>query len=393
MNVLEVTCICLDVFRGKDMGMKGKFIVYEDFIEGNLTGIQRKIMSQIRVFNEQGLKCERKFLPRGDEKCGIFIGALLGLFPGTNIFPVWQDEEEFAKLDYIYFRRPLAVTAAMQKFLKKIKALNPNIKVVMEIPTYPYDGELQTVSLFPFLCKDRFNRKKLVGLVDALAVIGGENLEKEIWGLPVISFQNGYDIREVEIAEEPKDNECIDLCCIAMFQPWHGYERLLLGMENYYKNGGMREIKCHMIGEGKELNKYKAIAESKYLKERVVFYGRKSGKELADLYNIMDIGVCSLGMYKIKGLGDVVSVLKSREYMAKGLPMIAGCKIDVFQHRDLDFVCEFENDDSLLNMDRVIAFYDSLQQKKGLRKIVRQFALDNVDMAVTMKPVIDYIKG
>lgn len=373
--------------------MRGQFIVYEDFDENNLTGIQRKIMSQIRVFNENGLQCERKFLPRGDEKCGALLGALTRFLPGFNIFPVWQGEEEFSKLDFIYFRRPLAMTSAMRKFLKKIKRLNPNIKIIMELPTYPYDGELQTIRLFPFLCKDRFNRTKLEGLIDGLTVIAGEKITEKIWGLPTIAFQNGYDVQNVEIAKEPGNKESIDICCVAMFQPWHGYERLLVGMRQYYENGGTREIKCHMIGEGRELNKYKGIAKNEYLERRVIFHGRQSGKELADLYDGMDIGVCSLGSYKRKDLGNISSELKSREYMAKGIPIITGCKIDIFQDKDVDFVCEFENNDSPLDVNQIIDFYNLLQQQKELRNIIRQFALENVDMSVTMQPVIGYVKS
>lgn len=372
--------------------MKGCFIVFEKFEEGKLTGIQQKILSQIKAFNQEGLHCEKKYLPRGDEKIGVFIGALLSLIPGANMFPVWQDEEEFAKLDYIYFRRPIAVTSAMRKFFKRVKERNPNIRIVMELPTYPYDGELQTVFLFPFLWKDRFNRKKLIGLVDAITVISAENTEREIWGIPAIPFQNGYDVGRVEIAEMPEDKNCIHLSCIAMFQPWHGYERLLLGMQQYYENGGKREIKCHMIGEGLELKKYKKIAENKHLKDRVIFHGKQSGEQLDQLYNQMDIGVCSLGIYKINVSGSV-SVLKSREYMAKGLPMITGCPIDVFEGKDVDFVCEFENNDSILDVNAIIAFYDRIHQKENLRASIRQFAMETVDMTHTMKPVIDLIKN
>lgn len=372
--------------------MKGQFIVYEKFSEENMTGIQRKMMNQVRIFNQNGLQCEKKYLPRGDEKCGVLAGAFLSLFPRVNKYPVWQEEDEFAALDFIYFRRPIAMSYAMRKFLRKIKNINPNIKIVMEIPTYPYDGELQSLSLFPFLCKDWYNRRKMQGLIDRLVVISGGSIENKIWGIPVIPMQNGYDVQNVEIAEEPCDKSCINICCVAMFQPWHGYERLLLGMQKYYENGGKREIKCHMVGEGQERLRYEKIAENIHLKNRVIFYGKQSGEQLSVLYNGMDIGVCSLGSYKRKDLGEVSSELKSREYMAKGIPLIVGSKIDVFQNKAVDFVCEFENDDSILDLERIIKFSDSLQLQKGLRKRIREFALEKVDMSITMKPVIDYIK-
>ena len=372
--------------------MEGRFIVYEKFQEGNLTGIQQKMLTQIRVFNQYGLSCEKKYLPRGDEKYGTFFGALLSLLPWVNKFPVWQQEEEFAKMDFLYFRRPIAMSLAMRKFLKRIRKHNPAIKVVMEIPTYPYDGELQTPSLFPFLLKDRHNRKKMAGLIDALAVVSGGGLEEKIWGIPAIPMQNGYDVQGVKPIERRVEHDCINLCCIAMFQPWHGYERLLLGLQRYYERGGDREIVCHFIGEGTELNLYQKIAKNQHLKQRVVFYGKQSGERLAKLYQKMDIGVCSLGSYKRKDLGGVLSELKSREYMAKGLPVIVGSKIDVFQNRCPDFVCEFENNESILDVERIVSFYDSRQSKEDWAKEIRQFALEHVDMSITMKPVIAFLE-
>ncbi len=36
--------------------------------------------------------------------------------------------------------------------------------------------------------------------------------------------------------------------------PWHGYERLLEGLANYYHKGGISNIVIYMVGDGRELH-------------------------------------------------------------------------------------------------------------------------------------------
>ncbi len=372
--------------------MKGYFVTFEDLSNSKLSGVQRKMLFQIEVFNKNNLGCTSYYMSDGSEKIGRLPAGVMALMPYGNFFPRWNKKISMDGIDYIYFRHPIFINWAMRHFLKHLKKSNPKLKVVMEIPTYPYEKEYNALFLKPFLFKDRYNRQKLSGLVDALAVVSPPENLKTIWGLPVIPFQNGYDVESVAISKKVMDGKEIHLLCIAMFNRWHGYERLLNGLIEYYQNGGQRKIICHFAGDGPELKNYKQIAEHEAIRNHVIFYGRLYTEELDALYDKIDIGICSLGLYKIDILG-VSSVLKVREYVAKGIPVVVANETDIFQRCQPDFVCQFNNDDSVIEIDKIVDFYDRMCGIKDLKNKIRTFAKENVDINVTLKPIVDYIKG
>lgn len=372
--------------------MKGYFITYDDLSDPKLSGVQRKILFQIKAFNNAGLNCKPYCLPYEQKKLSRILAGIKALLPYGNAFPKWDKKMSVEGIDYLYFRHPDVLSWAFRQFAKCMKKSNPHLKIIMEIPTFPYDKEYSNIFYRPFLIKDRYNRQKLGGLVDALAVVSPPEDMKTIWGLPVIPFQNGYDVESVAISKKVMDGKEIHLLCIAMFNRWHGYERLLNGLIEYYQKGGKRKIICHFAGEGPELKKYKQIAEHEAIRDHVIFYGRLYTDELDALYDKIDIGICSLGLYKIDILG-VSSVLKVREYVAKGIPVVVANETDIFQDCQPDFVCQFNNDASTIEVDKIVDFYDRMYKIKDLKNIIRSFAKEKVDINVTLNPIIDYIKG
>lgn len=93
---------------------------------------------------------------------------------------------------------------------------------------------------------------------------------------------------------------------------------------------------------------------------------------------------------------STISSLKSVEYLAKGLPVISGCVEDIMEYEEgKKFFKIFPNDESIIDMEQVIDFYDSICEvsDKGLHKEIREYAKKTVDMSVVMKPVINYILG
>lgn len=129
-----------------------------------------------------------------------------------------------------------------------------------------------------------------------------------------------------------------------------------------------------------------------HLQENVIFYGEKTGRELDDIYNMCNIAIASLGMYKIGY--KTANSLKVREYMAKGLPVITGCPVDIMQTGDFKYYYEFPNNDTSIDMNELVTFFDKVYQKKEKDIIyeIRQYAVKYCDMVYAMKPVIDYFK-
>jgi glycosyltransferase involved in cell wall biosynthesis len=391
LTLLSTECLKMSCWKGDIM--RGIFLYFKEINLKNPTGIDKKVLAQIKTLNSVGLNCKLVSLSSGlkNDKRGL-VDKIKSRLPYHNSNPRWEYIEEFDDLDYLYFRRPTAISIHMRKVLKAIRQRNPRIKIIMEIPTFPYDKELRmTWKDYPISWKDKYNRRYLKGQVDRIVLISGDNID-EVFGIPVLRLYNGVDLNLITPRKAVHD-DTIDLCAVAMFAKWHGYDRVIRGLHNYYETGKKRDIKLHMIGAGHELNNYKKLVDDLRLQNHVIFYGMKSGEELDCIYDKMDIGLDVFGMYR-KNLSIAYS-LKGREYLAKGLPVISGCLIDVFEsNRDFKYYLEFPNDETPIDMNNVIEFYDGIYSRENAKEIInsiRNFAEKNCDITVAMRNVKEYL--
>lgn len=371
----------------------GVYIHDETYDKHAPTGVGRKITYQIAALERAGMSCSEVVLADGREHLPRLLAKMFLVLPFTNYYPRWDWTDEYAKADFLYIRRPLYVNYGMLKTLRRIKKANDRVKIVMEIPTYPFSREYTSLLRRYYLLRDIVNRLKLRGLVDRIAVIGN-NKYQSIWGIPAVDFINGYDVQGALPRHKKRETGQIHLGCIAMFSPWHGYDRLLSGLVDYYMSGGNREIIIHMVGEGPELDRYKGMAKNPHLADRVMFHGMLNGSSLRKIYDLLDIGVTSLGNYR-KNI-DLSSELKSREYLAVGVPMITGCTTDVLSAGSFPYFLQFPNDPSNIDFFKVEDFYDTIYRNRSAEQItmeIRRFAFETIDINKTFLPVIDYLNS
>ena len=300
--------------------------------------------------------------------------------------------EEFDDPAFVYIRR---VTADKKfvAFLRKIKKKYPSCKIIEEIYSYPYEAdEYQRFIDKPSLWKDRHYRKQLKLYVDRFVTYSDD---KEIFGVKTINQMNGINVNSIpRIKRKDEKKDTLDLIFVGYMQKHHGLERIIQGLRDYYNDNKQKRIVIvHLVGEGPEIALYKELTGKYNLSSKVIFHGKKYGEELDAVYDMCDVGISSLGFYKINI--QVSSALKSREYLAKGMPMINGNPTDVFEKYDCDFYKEFPNNDSPIDIDSVVAWYYALLEKyenaEKLSIAIRQYALEHIDNSVTIKPVRDFI--
>ena len=92
----------------------------------------------------------------------------------------------------------------------------------------------------------------------------------------------------------------------------------------------------------------------------------------------------------------ISSTLKTREYLAKGLPFVYSGSIDVFEGRDVDFCLRVPADESPLDIEQVVRFYRSLVSNRTERELVeriRKFAELHVSMDAAMETVSRYFQS
>lgn len=379
---------CLEKCRG--MEMKGIYIYFSYIDKETPSGIDKKVLAQLSVFEKAGLNCKVVVFPY----IHSIYTKIVGRIPFTNVDPKWVYDDRFKEIDFLYFRRPFYKSFGLRKFLRKVKKSNPKVKVVEEIPTFPYDHELTASPMnYPLWIKDKYNRKRMQEIVDRFAVIG-EGYGRLLWGVPVIPLINGIVADKIAVKRDMHEDGCIRMVCVSSFEFWHGYDRVLEGLGRYYQTKHSYKIYLYMVGDGAQRNIYNEIVKKYSIDDYVFFEGECTGEKLEQIYDMADIALECFGMYR-KNM-SISSSLKSREYLAKGLPVVAGCKNDIFQNNTFPYYLEMPNDDSIINIEEIVRFYNACypdeESHRNVIMTIRKFAEENIDMNVTMKNIINYIK-
>ncbi len=371
--------------------MKGLFVNCKEYNDENdlkTCGVMKKVYSQVKVLKKH-FEVEHMLINLKGIDGNLFTKIWRRL-PFTAVGAKWKYNEKFANLDFIYFRKS-EIDYPTIKLLKTVKKKNPNCKIVFEIPTYPFKTEEYTsLKDLPFRIKSNVNCKRLKKCVDRIATFAPD---REIFGVKTINTINGLDFDECPLRNVNEDVSEINMIAVASLHKAHGYDRMIKGIGEYYKNGGTRPIKFHIVGSGSVVGEYKNLIKNYGLDDKVILYGRKSGKELDEIYDKSNLGIDCLFLH-IKNV-KTNSTLKAREYGAKGLPMVSEIQIDCFP-KDFPYATYLPKDDSPANVEDVIAFFDGVYNGKSVLEIskeIRETAEKLCSMDVSLKPIIEYIKG
>jgi len=374
--------------------MKSSYnIAYIDFGEkigqDSFCGIERKKCAQIRELGTIGNVKREKFSPKHQTSLLWRVCKRLPFFP--SMLAYYYNPNEMDNTDIFYYRRDLIDRYAI-KFFKEAKDRNPECLVILEIPTYPYDKELKGIKQLPFLYKERWNRKKLYKYVDKVATLTDDTA---IFGIPAIKIRNGIDFTRIGLREVScEEDKIIHAIFIGNFQFWHGLDRLIQGIKNYYKSGRVqRKFILHIVGALGELESDSTLAtdiEDLSAAGYIKAYGKLNMRDVEDVYDKVSLAFGSLGIHRIHR-GQANSSIKSREYGAKGLPIISGCLIDYIPE-DYPYFLQVGEDDTSIDIAAVVAFHDNIYSKgyEEVAKEIREFAQERCSSAAMMKPIIDY---
>lgn len=352
---------------------------------GPESGVERKVRAQHRALS-QYVDCELVILPAAHYS-GSLAEKIIRRLPYTAAWRKWKYKGEFDDADFLYIRQ-VYHDDAFVRYLRAVRKRNPKIRIVYELPTYPYDGETQlSLANAAFILKERLSRRRAARYIDRIVTFYGQ---KEIWNVPCIDLINGYDFSSVELPRRRKSG-AIHVISVALTAAWHGYDRFLAGMADYYEHGGAEDIVYHYVGS--IMPEHEAFVREHRLESHVIFHGKKSGEELRNLMRQSFIGIDVLGGHRKDY--PVSSSLKSREYFAYGMPVITSSRID-FLPEDSKYQLLVSYDDSPVDIENVLRYYHFLYDNKELNKLaedVRSYAKDRCDISITMKPVVDWLLG
>lgn len=362
---------------------------YIHFNARDTVGVSKKIDMQLTSFRKYYTMSEIDIKMSTKSK----IKNALAVFPFFCI--KWDYSKAYQDIidpDFIYIRRASG-DRKHYIFLKYIKEKYPNCKIIVEIPTYPFWRESLQSIMGVMLIKDYYNYwTRLNKYIDRIVTYSSD---EKIFGIETICVKNGINVCEVNSIKEcvEYDESKLNILAVAVLKPHHGYERLFQGLSFYYKNGGTRDILVRIVGEGPEKEYYEKLADELQLQEHVCFMGAQYGESLQRIYDVSDIAVSALGFYK-DGVTKS-SALKVREYLAEGLPVISGAREDAFDDTDGKYCVQFPNDSSMIDIEKVVCFYDQLRIGKTrmqLAQDIRNMAYKTIDNEITLEPIRKYIE-
>lgn len=376
--------------------MKILFLVYHGFSE--VSGISKKIHYQVKGLLENGHEvhlCYYDFDNRG-HRCRFVDEEVIkdygkGMLAGLRQRIDYDCIYDYCKLNdiqLIYARCFQNANPWLIRFFRRIKDLG--IKSVTEIPTYPYDAEFVG---FPFMTRmglkiDQLFRCQLYQQMNAIVTFSDA---EQIFGQRTIRISNGVDMDSIPLHDyqAPSDGS-IHLIGVAEVHYWHGYDRLIAGLGEYYKNTvNPRQVYFHIVGGVWKSEMYDSIHAPGFaelmdiygIRDKVIFHDQLFGEELNQVFNQCCFAIGSLARHR-SGI-SVIKTLKNREYATRGIPFIYSEQDSDFDHQP--YVIKASQDESPIDIQQILDFVDTHPVKPNeIRKTV-----EHLSWKIQMKRVID----
>ena len=346
-----------EVFE-KERMKKVLFLIFHGFDPNN--GISKKISYQVDAFKKCGMNVHLCYMDEKDTKKRIINGDVIADY-GNGLLSKILKRTDFSaisnyvkknQIDLVYIRSNHNANLFTINMVKKMKAYGA--KVVMEIPTYPYDIEYKAQGISRQIFQDKIFRNQLAKYLDAIVTFSDFD---KIFGQRTIKISNGIDFDSVKMKTTINDtSKELNLIGVAEIHEWHGFDRIVRGLADYYSKPQDYLVEFHVIGYffSKEIeDEFRKIISDNHMENYVILYGKKHGTELDNLFDKCDFGIGSLGRHRV-GI-DKIKTLKNREYAARGIPFI-------YSETDSDFdpkpyVLKAPADESPIEIQRIIDFY------------------------------------
>ena len=351
-----------------------RYPIYEDF---NLRG---KFDGQLAAFRNLGLDVyhlvfdrENFYLIHDDEKRAV--GKATTRMPAYFHTKVYYDMHRAVRkvikqirFDYVYWRdAPIWHSS----YIVGREIHKMGTKILYEIPTYCQGGETamslprRLFSLYADLWKER-----LMACPDVFLFTGDADFDT-YYGKPAVNIDNGVDVESMPLRTPREDPDAIHILALASMSYWHGYDRLIRSLAEY---SGGQKIVVHMVGgnDGGMLPQWQQLADQLKLEDRVVFHGKMYGEELTGLFDLCDVGINSLALFR-KNL-NATSELKVREYTARGLPFVCSVEDPAFRYAEEDFWIMVSNDASVPDMQKIVDFALRMRKDPDHPRKMRAYA-------------------
>ena len=386
--------------------MKGIYFSNLDSVKAK--GYEAKILGQIQGFNKLGVDMDliclapdhRVLLKEYSVIEAKSKEQTLSSFPNNLLLKriaLYKSSLKVIKQNhpnFLYLRHPRSDPLYLH-FLKSVKQLNPKIVIISEIPTYPYDQEYvhcNSIKERLLIFLDKATRNKLKKYIDLIIVVAYQG---DVFNIPSINITNGINTNSIkQICTVKSIDREIHLIGVGNLEFWHGYDRVILGLKEYYQqsnNSHQLRVIFNIVSPYQEtVNNLQELASELNLSDNVRFHGAKHGQELNKFFENCHVAIGDLGSHR-KGLIETAA-LKVREYAARGIPFVNSAEDRDFK-LDFPYMLKVPADDEPIDIQQVIDFTRKIYHHNNHSDKMREYAIKNLDWAIKLKPIVQLIEN
>lgn len=379
-------------------------VVLGEYNSASTIGVKKKVISQARAINDLGHNCHLKLVTTSNIKEGIVsekginfeIQSLKNknlLLRRKEIINFFYKNTILRKFDIVYIRYPLACPY----FVKYLQRICHNNKIIIEHQAIESKELMIGISvnrLLKYISEKTYHKKikkYISGIVSVTKEI--EKYQLQILGkkLNSIVIGNGIDIDKIPVRYKWNKEKNIKIFFLGNISPWHGLDKLIVGLSqlNFIYKG--YPIKLEIIGEGNSYSQIKELTRSFKREKDVIFHGFQTNNSKYEIMSSCDIAIGSLASER-RGLKES-SNLKLREYCAFGLPFI---KSDY----DEDFDCNMQKEFFSLTINdmetewiyQILDFAINIKCNENISLYMRKYAEKYLDWHVKMNKLIKFFK-
>ena len=349
--------------------MRILFLTYHGFEEAS--GISKKMLAQIKGMRQNGHEVHLCYydIAADGTRCRYVDGKVIRNYGKSRFSTLLQRMDYRCINDYcreyaiqlVYVRCFMNASPFNIRLFKRLQA--DGIKSVMEVPTYPYDGEFATLPLKYRIehIFDKMFRCKLASYMEAIVTFTDE---QEIFGQRTICISNGVDFDSIPLHKPITITNEVHLIGVAEVHLWHGFDRVIRGLGEYYRqrltaNSNMPDVFFHVVGGVSEtmMHDFQTIIHEYNIEQYVVFHGKLFGDELTAVFDQCQFAIGSLARHR-SGITRI-KTLKNREYAARGIPFI-------YSEEDSDFdqqpyVLKTPADESPIEICKILDYINHFQ--------------------------------
>ena len=375
--------------------MKKLFFYSNIDYDNDAIGITKKVKGQVKAFRELGYDVYYSCYDRDifaimdgqndtvcDSKKNLFYWTKLNhAFRRFGLMSYVRSWLKTKRFDVVYLRYHY-----FDKFtLDLLRAAQGSAeKVIMEMHSYPCLGHDRLLDKV-FTRLEKKYQEPCLKEIDMFANMSSRRLP---FSQPQIEFRNTIDPESISVRQPLKRDGILHMLSVAYERPAHGFDRVLRGLADYYKNGGTQSIK--IVFAGKYMDSTKQFVKDNRLEEICQFVPPVSGQDLDNLYDRADIAIGHLANHRVNSFAG--SAIKTQEFLAKGIPFIYAWE-EAMLPPDYPYALKFELSEEPVNIEKVVNWWKCLGNTSAneIASEMNSFFRTSAGWRTQMKYIVDAI--